>query len=104
MKKSIFLKNKAGKGGYDASILAGFILARYPNIRSEADYEGMLDWIIDRTMSCDKKEQIEWMKYYMIKAVEMDKKATHTDGMAGNAREGMRRDAALQFMAAYDLI
>lgn len=103
MKKKVVIRDKQNKA-YEARILEMLILRRYPNIRFEADYEGMKDWIIERTMSCDKGEQIGWMKYYMIQALEEDERAVKTAGIGGNAREGMRHEAAVQFIAAYDLI
>lgn len=77
---------------YDASTVAFQIEYNNPTIdfRNDADYEDAKNWFIDTTMSCDKKEAINWMTYYMANAIAY-------------GIETKNLDWRTKFLAAWDL-
>jgi hypothetical protein len=72
---------------YDLRTLA----LQIENIREDPIYEDVHDWIIETTSSCDKKEAIGWMDFYMMDAIE--------DGYGKGPNPLLRA----QFLAAYDI-
>ena len=87
---------------FNAKECAESILKNYPGIRDSVEYKGMEDYIIDRTKSCDKREQIAWMFFYMREALNKAKRAKRISDP--NSREGVKYETAVQFIVAYDLI
>ncbi len=63
--------SKTKSQAYDASTVAFQIGYNNPGVdfRQDSDYADAKDWFCDSTMSCDKKEAINWMKYYMANAI-----------------------------------
>lgn len=56
---------------YDADIVA-LKLELYgggETIRQSESYTDAKEWFLETTMSCDKGERINWLKYYMINAI-----------------------------------
>jgi hypothetical protein len=88
---------------YEARELAARITEKYKNIRQTADYEELQGRIIEHTMACDKQEQLEWMKHYMRQAIHQSREACKNI-QNGNSRAQAQFEAALLFIAAYDLI
>lgn len=79
---------------YDANILAFKCEASFSkngkDYHDDPDYIDAKDWMLETTMSCDKKEAIEWMKFYMGKAIVY-------------GIESKNLDWKTKFLAAYDL-
>ena len=106
MQNNLYITLKNGKF-YHTGILADNILNKNPGIRETPEYRSLEDRYFDYTSACNKKEQQDWMCYYMSKAIEQDIAATHlmSRGMEHwAAAQGMKFDAALQFIVAFDLI
>lgn len=84
--------NKVKAGAYDASTVAFKIEYNNPGVdfRTDADYIDASQWMIDSTMSCDLKEAINWMKYYMVNAIAY-------------GIETKNLDWRTKFLTAYDL-
>jgi len=87
---NFMIKQKAQS--YEASVVAYQIEYNNPGIdfRTDADYIDAKDWFIETTMSCDKKEAINWMQYYMANAIAY-------------GIETKNLDWRTKFLAAYDL-
>lgn len=91
---------------YDARVLEGMIIKKYPTIRETADYEALSDRFMDYTQSCNIEEQRDWMDHYMSQAIKQD---AHACRLAAQNKQGlntveqMRYEAALQYIVAYDL-
>lgn len=83
---------------YDARQLASNIARKYSGIRHSAKYEAAQDRLFDYTSACDKGEQVRWMQFYMAQALKMEMQATK------ERNNEARYDAAVQFIAAYDMI
>lgn len=77
---------------YDAGTLSFMIEYNHPdrNLRDEFDYKDAKDWFIETTMSCNKDERINWMKYYMANAIAYGIQTKNPDWQH-------------KFLAAYDL-
>ena len=86
-----FTANMKAKA-YDAGTVAYQIEYNNPAVdfRSEADYEDAKNWFIETTMSCNEREAINWMSYYMANAIAY--------GIQTKAL-----DWRTKFLAAYDL-
>ena len=86
--------SKVKAQAYEASVVAMKIKEAFQksgkNFWEEADYKDAKDWFIDSTMSCDKQEAINWMKYYMANAIAY-------------GIETKNLDWRTKFMAAWDL-
>lgn len=54
------------------------------------DYYDSQEWMMEVTSSCDKEEAIDWMKYFMDKAVIYGKKEKN-------------KDWKTKYLAAYDM-
>ena len=74
--------------GYDINTLA--FLIRKDGIESQPAYINARGSYLDRTMSCSPKEALEWLRFWMAKAID--------DG--GHGRDDTLR---CKFLAAYDL-
>ena len=61
-----------------------------PSLRNSREYKTAQSLIIDETMSCDRDEAINWMKFYMKDALRQGN---------GTKNEELRAE----FLAAYDL-
>ena len=63
--------SKVKAQAYEASVVAFQIEYDNPGVdfKQDADYIDAKDWFIETTMSCDKDEAINWMKYYMANAI-----------------------------------
>jgi hypothetical protein len=60
------------------------------NVRGSDDYQMMQDYLIETTSSCDLKEAINWMTFFMVDAIQQGK------GIPDNFLRN-------QFLAAFDL-
>ena len=101
----LYIQMDNGKA-YQANILAGGIERKYPGIRETNDYCALEDRFFDYTQACDVQEQRNWMSYYMAHAIRMDAEACRLMSRGKehwNAGVGLRKDAALQFIVAYDM-
>ena len=104
--KNLYIGTEDG-AHYNAGILAGRILRKDPGIRESAEYRAMEDRLFDYTNACDNKEQFRWMCYYMGQAIKLDNEACNlmSRGKAHwNTAAGMKHEAALLFIVAYDMI
>lgn len=58
---------------YDAGVVRMQAVRAFENqgidYKTLPDYEDAKHWFIETTMSCNKNEAIEWMKYYMSNAI-----------------------------------
>lgn len=96
--RKIEIKNRTGEAKYyDAKILAWHITDRYTLFRSSTVYKKTKDLVMDYTMACDRQEVLDWMNYYMGKAIEMETEAK----LSRNSRT--REEAAALFLVAYDI-
>lgn len=79
---------------YDARVLAFKCEASFgrsgKDYHEEPDYIDAKDWMLETTMSCNKQEAIEWMKFYMGKAIAY-------------GIESKNLDWKTKFLAAWDL-
>lgn len=66
-----FTATLKAKKFYDVDELANKITESNPGVdfRQNADYKDAEHWFIETTMSCDKDEAVDWMKYYMANAI-----------------------------------
>ena len=92
---------------FHAGLIAGNIERKFPRIRETAEYMALEDRFFDYTQACDREEQRGWMAYYMNEALNMEQRARNLQARGKehwNAAAGMLKDAALQFIVAYDMI
>lgn len=65
--------SKVKAQAYEASVVAMQAAHSFEvkciDYREDPDYVDAREWFIDTTMSCDRKEAIQWMKYYMANAI-----------------------------------
>ena len=65
--------SKVKAQAYDAAVVATHAMKAFEqdglDYKEDADYVDAKDWFIDTTMSCDEKEAIGWMQYYMANAI-----------------------------------
>lgn len=92
--------------GYDIRTVVADILRKEPNIRETDDYESLKDLYIEYTMSCDKGEQVAWMKHYIHVGLQ---KLDHAASLRGqrsswNSASGLEHEGFLDIIVAYDLI
>lgn len=86
--------NKAKAHGYacEARVIHDMcVKALGDDFRNDADYKDAKFWFIETTMSCDKEEAINWMKYYMENALAY-------------GIETKNLDWRTKFLAAYDIL
>ena len=85
---------KAKAQRYEASIVAMHARKSFDDAfvdyTKDADYIDAREWFIETTMSCNKKEAIEWMKYYMANAIAYGIQTKNLDWKT-------------KFLAAYDI-
>lgn len=86
--------SKVKARAYEASVVAMKCKAVYEqdliDYKQDPDYQDARNWFIDTTMSCNKEEAINWMKYYMANAIAY-------------GIETKNLDWRTKFLAAYDL-
>jgi hypothetical protein len=74
---------------YDLRVLSSTLIQG--SFRDTQDYEIVKDWLIETTMSCDRDEAKNWMKFYMADALEC------SNGEQNNMLRA-------EFLAAYDIL
>lgn len=84
--------SKTKAKAYDADVVAMKCEEAFgeKNYKGSEDYQDAKDWFIETTVSCDKKEAINWMKYYMANAIAYGIQTKNLDWR-------------YKFMAAFDL-
>lgn len=84
--------SKCKASAYEASIVAFQIEynSKTEDLRLNPDYIDAKEWFIDTTMSCDREEATNWMKYYMANAIAYGIQTKNLDWRT-------------KFLAAYDL-
>lgn len=103
--KNLYLVAGDGKK-YHAGMIADAIDRRFPGIRETPEYDRLQDLYMDYTQACDVREQRDWMGHYMWEALkaERDARVLQSRGKDHwNTAGGKLRDAAIQFLVAYDL-
>ena len=107
MTKNLYITLENGKTFW-ADYLADRILNKFPGIRNEADYKSLEDQYFDYTSACNEKEHQNWMAYYMNQAIKLDVEANRLrasgDRKSWSAAASMKKEAALQFIVAFDLM
>lgn len=65
--------SKVKARAYEASVVAMQCKQAFEragqDFKEDDDYKDAKHWFIDTTMSCDKEEATNWMKYYMANAI-----------------------------------
>ena len=65
--------NKVKSQAYEASVVAMQAMHNFEicneDYKENADYIDAKNWFVETTMSCDKDEAVNWMKYYMANAI-----------------------------------
>ena len=107
--KNLYLDihTKSGHRTIHAGIIADRIVRKFPDIRKTPEYATLEDRYFDYTQACDREEQRGWMGHYMYEALRKEAEATRLKSRGSShwaAANGMIRDAALQFIVAYDMI
>ena len=84
--------SKVKAGSYEISVVAFQIEYSNPEVdfREDADYVDAKNWFLETTMSCNKREAINWMKYYMANAIAY-------------GIQTKNKDWRTKFLAAFDL-
>lgn len=83
--------DKVKAQAYEASILAWKCASSiFGDYKEEADYKDASFWLYEVTSSCDKKEAIDWMKYFMVNAIAYGIQTKNLDWKT-------------KFLAAYDI-
>ena len=72
--------------------------------RSDREYERAQDLIIEFTQSCNTREVIEWMKYYISSALSFREDHPVVDEIHKDiVLASNKKEAAALFLAAYDI-
>lgn len=86
--------SKAKAQSYEASVVAMMAMQSFEkklmDYKEDPDYQDATNWFIETTMSCDRNERINWMKYYMANAIAYGIKTKNLDWKT-------------KFLAAWDL-
>lgn len=83
--------DKVKAQAYDASVLAWKCKSSISgDYKEQADYKDASFWFYEVTSSCDRKEAIDWMKYFMMNAVAYGIQTKNLDWKT-------------KFLAAYDI-
>lgn len=86
--------SKSKARAYEASVVAMQVMHIYESnskdYKDEADYIDAKNWFYETTMSCNKAEAINWMKYYMANAIAYGIQTKNLDWRT-------------KFLAAYDI-
>ena len=86
--------SKVKAKAYEASVVAMQVKhifeADFIDYHEKADYIDAKGWFYETTMSCDKNEAINWMKYYMANAIAYGIQTKNLDWRT-------------KFLAAYDI-
>ena len=91
--------------GYDIRILISEAEEKFPGIRDSFEYDSLKDRFIDFTMSCDKQEQVEFMKNRIREGLQKLKRSVNFDHPSQrNMRQGLVFEAFLDIIVAYDLL
>jgi hypothetical protein len=82
-------KSKMKIERYDLRVLSSTLIQGA--FRDSQEYAFVKDWLIETTMSCDRDEAKNWMKFYMADALECSN---------GEKNDMLRAE----FLAAYDIL
>lgn len=91
--------------GYDIRQIVYDIRQKYPGIEDSIEYERLEDLYIEYTQSCDKEEQINWMKHYISKGLDKLRRASEMYmPEQRNSRAELKYEGSLDILVAYDLM